>query len=41
MRLSTIVLLVGLGLFVLPLPGTFILGGLTLLVGGGLRFLGE
>ncbi|WP_435064789.1 hypothetical protein [Halobaculum sp. EA56] len=41
MRISTIVVLVGLGLFVLPLPGTFILGGLTLLVGAALRYLGE
>ncbi|WP_255764078.1 hypothetical protein [Halobaculum sp. CBA1158] len=41
MRLSTIVLLVGLGLFVLPIPGTFIAGGLVLLIGGALRYLGE
>ncbi|WP_275671153.1 MULTISPECIES: hypothetical protein [Halobaculum] len=41
MRLSTAVLLIGLGLFVLPLPGTFIAGGLVLVAGAGLRYLGE
>ncbi|MFC7068980.1 transporter [Halobaculum lipolyticum] len=41
MRLSTIVLLIGVGLFVLPIPGTFIAGGIALLVGAVLRFLGE
>ncbi|SHH23125.1 hypothetical protein [Halobaculum gomorrense] len=41
MRLSTAVLLIGVGLFALPIPGTFIGGGLVLLAGGGLRYLGE
>ena len=41
MKISTVVLLLGAVLFVLPVPGTFILGGLVLLVGGVTRFLGE
>ncbi|QZP38509.1 hypothetical protein [Halobaculum magnesiiphilum] len=39
-RLSTAVLLIGVGLFVLPFPGTFIGGGLVLVAGAGLRYLG-
>jgi hypothetical protein len=40
MRTSTAVIATGVVLFVLPLPGTFILGGLIGLVGAVLRFLG-
>jgi hypothetical protein len=40
MRISTVVILIGLGLFVLPLPGTFITGTLVALVGGVARWLG-
>ncbi|WP_310901432.1 hypothetical protein [Haloarcula onubensis] len=39
MRISTILLLVGAGLFVLPVPGTFIAGGLTMAAGGLARWL--
>ena len=35
-ELSTVVMLAGAGLFVLPIPGTFILGGLVMFVGIGL-----
>jgi hypothetical protein len=40
MRASTVVLGVGLVLFVVPVPGTFILGGLVLLAGAVARWLG-
>lgn len=41
MRLSTVVVVLGVVLFVLPVPGTFIAGGIALLVGAALRLLGE
>ncbi|WP_269844158.1 hypothetical protein [Halegenticoccus soli] len=41
MRLSTIVLVLGLALFVLPIPGTFVAGGAVLLAGGVARLLGR
>ncbi|WP_281377729.1 hypothetical protein [Halosimplex pelagicum] len=37
MRLSTKILAVGALVFVLPVPGTFILGGLILLAGAAAR----
>ncbi|WP_281259245.1 hypothetical protein [Salinigranum rubrum] len=40
MRTSTLVLALGVLLFALPLPGTFIGGGLVLLAGGLARWLG-
>jgi len=40
MNISTILLLGGAVMFVLPVPGTFIAGGLTLVAGGLLRWLG-
>ncbi|MFB6152436.1 MAG: hypothetical protein ABEJ40_11585 [Haloarculaceae archaeon] len=40
MRTSTIVILVGVVVFALPLPGTFVLGALLLLAGGIARWLG-
>ncbi|MFC7076960.1 hypothetical protein [Haloarcula halophila] len=40
MRISTIVVLLGIGLFVLPLPGTFITGALVVLAGALARWLG-
>ncbi|WP_313694983.1 hypothetical protein [Halorarum halobium] len=40
MRASTLVVLVGIGLFVLPIPGTFVAGGLVALLGAGLRWFG-
>ncbi|WP_284010308.1 hypothetical protein [Haloarcula pelagica] len=40
MRISTTVMLVGIGLFVLPLPGTFITGALVVLAGALARWLG-
>ena len=40
MRNSTIVIAAGLLVFVLPVPGTFILGGLLLLAGAVARLLG-
>lgn len=39
MRLSTIVLLLGAVVFALPIPGTFILGGLILALGAIARWL--
>ncbi|WP_192498282.1 transporter [Halorussus halophilus] len=39
MRLSTIVLLLGAVVFAIPVPGTFILGGLILALGGIARWL--
>ncbi|WP_256544791.1 hypothetical protein [Halobellus inordinatus] len=41
MRMSSRVLLAGVLVFVIPLPGTFLLGGLVVALGGGLRLLGE
>jgi hypothetical protein len=38
--ISTILLLLGAVVFVLPVPGTFIAGALLLLVGGIARWLG-
>ncbi|WP_195156622.1 transporter [Haloarcula sp. CBA1127] len=40
MRVSTIVILLGIALFVLPVPGTFIAGGLVLVAGGLARWGG-
>ncbi|WP_312617473.1 hypothetical protein [Haloarcula sp. 1CSR25-25] len=40
MKLSNIVLLLGIVLFVLPVPGTFIAGGLVLVAGGLARWFG-
>jgi uncharacterized membrane protein len=40
MRTSTIIILVGLLVFLLPVPGTFILGGILLLAGLVARWLG-
>jgi hypothetical protein len=40
MRISTIVVLLGIGMFVLPLPGTFITGALVVLAGALARWLG-
>ena len=40
MDISTILLLLGAVVFVLPVPGTFIAGALLLLVGGIARWLG-
>jgi hypothetical protein len=40
-RASTIVLLFGAVLFVLPIPGTFIAGALVLLAGAAARLLGS
>jgi hypothetical protein len=39
-RISTIVLALGVLLFVLPVPGTFVTGGLALLAGGAARWFG-
>ncbi len=41
MRTSTLILAFGAGLFVLPIPGTFIGGALVLLVGLVVRWLGN
>jgi hypothetical protein len=40
MRLSTAVVALGVLVFVLPIPGTFVLGGLVALAGLGARLLG-
>lgn len=40
MRVSILILVLGAILFVLPVPGTFIAGGLVLLIGAIARFLG-
>jgi hypothetical protein len=40
-RASTLVLLFGAGLFVLPVPGTFVAGALVLLAGVAARVLGS
>ncbi|WP_332897980.1 hypothetical protein [Haladaptatus sp. CMSO5] len=41
MQTSTLILAFGVGLFVLPIPGTFIGGALVLLVGLLVRWLGN
>jgi hypothetical protein len=41
MRSSTLVIAFGLGLFVLPIPGTFVTGGLVILAGVAARWLGS
>jgi hypothetical protein len=38
MRASTAVIGIGAGLFALPVPGTFILGGATMAAGGVARY---
>jgi len=40
MKISTWLLLGGAGLFVLPVPGTFVASALTMLGGGVVRWLG-
>jgi hypothetical protein len=40
MRISTIIIVSGLLLFVFPLPGTFALGGILVLAGVVARLLG-
>lgn len=40
MRTSTIIIVVGVLVFALPLPGTFILGGILMLAGIVSRLLG-
>ncbi|SFR37356.1 MULTISPECIES: hypothetical protein [Halorubrum] len=40
MRTSTIIILVGAVIFVLPIPGTFILGALVVLAGLAARLFG-
>ncbi|WP_199241201.1 MULTISPECIES: transporter [Halorubrum] len=40
MRTSTIVVLIGVALFLLPVPGTFILGALVVLAGLAARLFG-
>ncbi|SDQ46244.1 hypothetical protein [Halopelagius longus] len=41
MRLSTIVMVLGVLLFVLPVPVTFIVGGIVFLAGAAMRLLGK
>ncbi|WP_280663805.1 hypothetical protein [Haloarcula amylovorans] len=41
MKASTLVLVFGALLFVLPIPGTFIAGALVLLAGAVVRWLGS
>jgi hypothetical protein len=41
MRLSTLALVFGAGLFVLPIPGTFVTGALLLLAGAIGRWFGS
>ncbi|MHB9288759.1 hypothetical protein ACKVMT_17145 [Halobacteriales archaeon Cl-PHB] len=41
MRLSSIVITLGVVLFVTPVPGTFVGGGVVLLLGVVLRLLGH
>ncbi|WP_440990788.1 hypothetical protein [Haloarchaeobius baliensis] len=41
MNASTVAIAAGLGLFVLPIPGTFITGALVMLAGGLARWLGS
>jgi hypothetical protein len=40
MRTSTVIIALGIVLFVIPLPGTFILGGAVALLGVLLRLFG-
>ena len=40
MRTSTIVIVVGVVVFALPVPGTFILGGILVLAGVAARLFG-
>lgn len=40
MRTSTIIIVSGVLMFVLPIPGTFILGGILILAGVVARLLG-
>jgi hypothetical protein len=40
-RSSTLAIAFGLGLFVLPIPGTFVTGGLVMQGGGVARWLGS
>lgn len=40
-RSSTLAIAFGLGLFALPIPGTFVTGGLVTLAGGAARWLGS
>ncbi|WP_199719444.1 transporter [Halorubrum sp. Atlit-26R] len=40
MRTSTIVVLIGVALFLLPIPGTFILGAFVVLAGLAARLFG-
>jgi len=40
MRISTIGLLLGVAMFVLPVPGTFVAGGLVLVIGALARWFG-
>ncbi|MFB6168796.1 MAG: hypothetical protein ABEJ43_08115 [Haloferacaceae archaeon] len=41
MNVSTLILALGAVLFVLPVPGTFVAGALTLGVGAAARWLGS
>lgn len=41
MRTSSLAIAAGVGLFVLPLPGTFVTGGLVILAGVVARYLGS
>jgi hypothetical protein len=41
MKLSTVVLALGAGLFVLPVPGTFVVGALVILAGVLVRSFGS
>jgi hypothetical protein len=41
MELSKLVLLAGVVVFALPVPGTFILGAIILLAGAGLHVVGN
>ncbi|WP_282190233.1 hypothetical protein [Halocatena salina] len=40
MRLSTLIIAVGIVLFVLPIPGTFVAGAIVVLAGVLVRWLG-
>ncbi|WP_256558706.1 hypothetical protein [Natronomonas marina] len=41
MRASTLAIAVGVGLFVLPIPGTFVTGGSVILAGVLARYFGS
>ncbi len=41
MRASTAILVLGAALFALPIPGTFMLGGLVIAAGLGTRWYGS